>query len=58
MLTLRDVKTSAILLSSNLEKLYENGASSIRNDPVLVERLRAEAAASRRFDTTRRQSHS
>jgi DNA invertase Pin-like site-specific DNA recombinase len=30
----------------------------IRNDPVLVERLRAEAAASRRFDTTRRQSHS
>ncbi len=30
----------------------------IRNDPVLVERLRAEAASSRRFDTTRRQSHS
>lgn len=29
----------------------------IRNDPVLVERLRAEAAASRRFDTTRNQSH-
>ena len=30
----------------------------IRNDPVLVERLRAEAAASRRFDTTGRHSHS
>ena len=30
----------------------------IRNDPVLVERLRAEAAASRRFDTTRKQSDS
>jgi len=30
----------------------------IRNDPVLVERLRAEAAASRRFDTTCNQPHS
>jgi len=30
----------------------------IRNDPALVERLRAEAAASRRFDTTRHKSHS
>jgi DNA invertase Pin-like site-specific DNA recombinase len=30
----------------------------IRNDPVLVARLRAEAAASRRYDTTRRTSHS
>jgi len=30
----------------------------IRNDPVLVERLRAEAAASRRYDTTRKQSDS
>ena len=30
----------------------------IRNDPVLVARLRAEAAASRRYDTTRHTSHS
>ena len=30
----------------------------IRNDPVLVERLRAEAAASRRYDTTCKHSHS
>jgi len=30
----------------------------IRNDPVLVERLRAEAGASRRYDTTRKQSDS
>ena len=30
----------------------------IRNDPVLLERLRAEAVASRRYDTTRKQSHS
>lgn len=30
----------------------------IPNDPVLLERLRAEAAASRRFDTSRHTSHS
>ncbi len=30
----------------------------IRNDPVLVERLRREAAASRHYDTTRKHSHS
>lgn len=30
----------------------------IRNDPVLVERLRAEAVASRRYDTTCKPSHS
>jgi len=30
----------------------------IRHDPVLLARLRAEAVASRRYDTTRKQSDS
>jgi hypothetical protein len=45
------------LAEPDIERLTGYRVYLIRNDPVLVERLRAEAAASRRYDTTRRTSH-
>jgi DNA invertase Pin-like site-specific DNA recombinase len=44
--------------ATDLQHLPNYRVYLIRNDPVLVERLRAEAAASRRYDTTRKHSHS
>jgi DNA invertase Pin-like site-specific DNA recombinase len=46
------------LKEPDVERLPSYRVYLIRNDPVLLERLRAEAAASRRYDTTRRTSHS
>ena len=45
------------LREPDIERLPGYRVYSIRNDPVLLERLRAEAAASRRYDTSRRISH-
>lgn len=46
------------LKEPDIERLPGYRVYLIRNDPELLERLRAEAAASRRYDTTRRTSHS
>ncbi len=46
------------LKEPDIERLPGYRVYLIRNDPVLLARLRAEAAASRRYDTTRQQSHS
>jgi DNA invertase Pin-like site-specific DNA recombinase len=46
------------LKEPDIERLPGYRVYLIRNDPGLLERLRAEAAASRRYDTTRRTSHS
>jgi len=46
------------LKEPDIERLPGYRVYLIRNDPVLLERLRAEAAASRRYDTTRHISHS
>jgi DNA invertase Pin-like site-specific DNA recombinase len=46
------------LTQPDIERLPGYRVYLIRNDPVLLERLRAEAAASRRFDTSRHTSHS
>ncbi len=46
------------LKEPDVERLPAYRVYLIRNDPVLLERLRAEATASRRYDTTRRTSHS
>ena len=46
------------LTEPDIQRLPGYRVYLIRNDPVLVARLRAEAAASRRYDTTRRTSHS
>jgi len=43
---------------ADIQQLPNYRVYLIRNDPVLVERLRAEAVTSRRYDTTRKQSHS
>jgi DNA invertase Pin-like site-specific DNA recombinase len=43
---------------ADIQQLPNYHVYLIRNDPVLLERLRAEAVASRRYDTTRKQSHS
>jgi hypothetical protein len=42
----------------DIQRLPNYRVYLIRNDPVLLERLRAEATASRRYDTTRKQSDS
>src|SRR6266487_577595 len=46
------------LTEPDIERLPGYRMYLIRNDPVLLARLRAEAAASRRYDTTRRTSFS
>lgn len=46
------------LKEPDLERTTGYRVYLIRNDPVLLARLREEAAASRRYDTTRRTSHS
>jgi hypothetical protein len=46
------------LTAPDLQRLPGYHVYLIRNDPDLLARLRAEAAASRRYDTTRHQSHS
>jgi DNA invertase Pin-like site-specific DNA recombinase len=43
---------------ADIQQLPNYRVYLIRNDPVLLERLRAEAVASRRYDTTGKQSHS
>jgi len=43
---------------TDIQQLPNYRVYLIRNDPVLLERLRAEAVASRRYDTTRKQSDS
>jgi hypothetical protein len=43
---------------ADLQRLPNFRIYLIRNDPVLLERLRTEASASRRYDTTRKQSDS
>jgi hypothetical protein len=46
------------LTAPDVERLPNYRVYLIRNDPDLLARLKAEAQASRRYDTTRRQSHS
>jgi len=46
------------LTAPDVERLPNYRVYLIRNDPDLLARLKAEAEASRRYDTTRRQSHS
>jgi hypothetical protein len=46
------------LTEPDIQRLPGYRVYLIRNDPVLVARRRAEAAASRRYDTTRHTSHS
>jgi DNA invertase Pin-like site-specific DNA recombinase len=46
------------LKEPDIERLTGYRVYLIRNDPVLLERLRAEAAASRRYDTSGKISHS
>jgi hypothetical protein len=46
------------LAEPDIQRLPGYRVHLIPNDPDLLDRLRAEAAASRRYDTTRRQSHS
>ena len=46
------------LTEPDIQRLPGYRVYLIRNDPDLLARLRAEAAASRRYDTTRHQSHS
>ena len=43
---------------ADIQQLPNYRVYLIRNDPVLLERLRAEAVASRRYDTTPKQSDS
>lgn len=46
------------LREPDIQRLPGYRVHLIPNDPDLLDRLRAEASASRRYDTTRRQSHS
>jgi Recombinase zinc beta ribbon domain len=46
------------LTEPDIQRLPGYRVHLIPNDPVLLARLRSEAAASRRYDTTRHQSHS